>query len=145
VKVELRIEPDLPNVYGDSNQLLQVCYHIINNALDALQGLPDALLTVTARQAGADVEIAFADNGTGIQDPQRIFDPFYTTKPVGHGPGLGLSACYGIIQEHQGTITCFNRPDSGAIISVLLPIAEPGLSAGASGEDARIVDKAAAR
>lgn len=124
VKVELHIDPDLPNVYGDSNQLLQVCYHIINNALDVLQRLPDALLVVTARRVGADVELSFADNGTGIKDPQRIFDPFYTTKPVGRGPGLGLSACYGIIQEHQGTITCFNGPESGATITILLPIAE---------------------
>ena len=123
VKVELRLDPDLPNVYGDSNQLLQVCYHIINNAIDALHGLPDALLVVSAQQIGADVEISFADNGSGIENPQRIFDPFYTTKPVGGGTGLGLSACYGIIQEHQGTITCFNRPESGAIISILLPSA----------------------
>ncbi|MGH9594274.1 MAG: sensor histidine kinase, partial [Bryobacteraceae bacterium] len=50
-----------------------------------------------------------------------VFEPFYTTKPVGKGTGLGLSICYGVIKEHKGQISCFNRPDGGATFRVELP------------------------
>src|ERR1700685_2884801 len=60
---------------------------------------------------------------TGHAEPDRVFDPFYTTRPVGQGPGLGLSVCYGIIQEHNGKIACQNRPEGGAIFRIELPAA----------------------
>jgi two-component system NtrC family sensor kinase len=63
----------------------------------------------------------FTDDGAGIKDPKRIFDPFYTTKSVGKGTGLGLSICYGIVKEHGGDITANNAPDGGAMIEVKLP------------------------
>jgi signal transduction histidine kinase len=124
IRVAIDAPEDLPNVYGDSNQLLQVCQHIINNAVDALHATPDAFLRVTAHVDGGAVVLEFADNGPGVKDPQRIFDPFYTTKPIGRGPGLGLSACFGIVQEHQGTIVCSNRPEGGATITIRLPAVE---------------------
>ena len=65
----------------------------------------------------------FQDSGPGIKEPNRIFDPFYTTKSVGKGTGLGLSICYGIIKEHGGDISARNRTDGGAIIEVRLPAA----------------------
>src|SRR5579864_1889821 len=65
----------------------------------------------------------FSDDGAGIKDPKRIFDPFYTTKSVGKGTGLGLSICYGIVKEHGGDITANNAPDGGATIEVRLPAA----------------------
>lgn len=66
--------------------------------------------------------LEFADNGPGMRDPQRVFDPFYTTKAIGKGVGLGLSATYGAVQDHHGQITCQNRPEGGAIFVVRLPI-----------------------
>jgi len=63
----------------------------------------------------------FIDDGAGIKDPKRIFDPFYTTKSVGKGTGLGLSICYGIVKEHGGDILASNNPDAGATIEVKLP------------------------
>jgi CheY-like chemotaxis protein len=66
----------------------------------------------------------FSDDGAGIKDPKRIFDPFYTTKSVGKGTGLGLSICYGIVKEHGGDITANNNPDGGAMIEVKLPATE---------------------
>jgi two-component system NtrC family sensor kinase len=111
---------ELPQVLGDSNQLLQVCLHITNNALHALteQG---GTLTVSARLEHASIVVEFADNGPGMQQPERVFDPFYTTRKVGQGPGLGLSVCYGIIQEHNGKITCQNRLEGGAVFRIELP------------------------
>jgi CheY-like chemotaxis protein len=65
----------------------------------------------------------FADDGPGLKDPKRIFDPFYTTKSVGKGTGLGLSICYGIVKEHAGDITAHNGTDGGAVVEVRLPVA----------------------
>jgi signal transduction histidine kinase len=69
----------------------------------------------------ASVVVEFSDDGPGMQQPERVFDPFYTTRKIGQGPGLGLSVCYGIIQEHNGKITCQNRPEGGAIFRIELP------------------------
>jgi len=83
----------------------------------------------------SDVVLHFSDTGPGLRDPERVFDPFYTTKPVGKGTGLGLSAVYGVIQDHNGQITCRNRPEGGALFIVTLPAtAEPvAQGAGAAG------------
>ena len=70
------------------------------------------------------VIIEFADNGPGMADPGKVFDPFYTTRPVGQGTGLGLSMCYGIIQGHGGKITCRNRAEGGASFVIELPMAK---------------------
>src|SRR5437868_11797201 len=70
--------------------------------------------------------VEFLDSGPGIQDPKRIFDPFYTTKSVGKGTGLGLSICYGIVKEHGGDIVARNRPEGGALIEVRVPVAGAG-------------------
>jgi CheY-like chemotaxis protein len=72
---------------------------------------------------GGHVCTQFTDDGAGIKDPKRIFDPFYTTKSVGKGTGLGLSICYGIVKEHGGDITANNAPEGGACIEVRLPAA----------------------
>jgi len=122
VQVHTDIASELPRVLGDSNQLLQVCLHITNNALHALTET-GGTLTVTAGVQDTKVVLEFSDNGPGMEEPDRVFDPFYTTRPVGQGPGLGLSVCYGIIQEHNGKITCGNRPEGGATFRIELPAA----------------------
>jgi signal transduction histidine kinase len=120
VQVHTDFARELPRVLGDSNQLLQVCLHITNNALHALTDNGGAL-TVSARLQDSSVVLEFSDDGPGMQEPDRVFDPFYTTRPVGQGRGLGLSVCYGIIQEHNGKISCQNRPEGGAIFRIELP------------------------
>jgi signal transduction histidine kinase len=122
VQVHTDLAKDLPRVMGDSNQLLQVCLHITNNALHAMAETGGSL-TVSTRVDDGAVVIEFVDNGPGLQEPDRVFDPFYTTRPVGQGAGLGLSVCYGIIQEHQGRIFCQNRPQGGAQFRIELPVA----------------------
>ena len=134
VQVRTDFASDLPRVLGDSNQLLQVCLHITNNALHALTD-GGGVLTVSARLEDTSVVLEFSDNGPGMQEPDRVFDPFYTTRPVGQGPGLGLSVCYGIIQEHNGKIMGQNRPEGGAIFRIELPaVMDP---AGAHGSVSR--------
>jgi two-component system NtrC family sensor kinase len=121
IKVSLVIDPDFPNVRGNANQLFQGFVEIIENAMDALEEVGGGSLEITARHEGTDISLQFSDSGPGIRNPQRVFDPFYTTKPVGKGTGLGLSAVYGVIQDHGGQITCQNNPQGGAVFLVRLP------------------------
>jgi two-component system NtrC family sensor kinase len=121
VQVRTDLAPNLPRILGDSNQLLQVCLHITNNALYAMSA-KGGVLVVSTREQGDHVFLEFSDDGPGMEDPERVFDPFYTTKPVGHGTGLGLSACYGIIHEHGGKLTCENRLGGGATFRIHLPV-----------------------
>jgi signal transduction histidine kinase len=125
VQYVTKLATPLPRIHGDSNQLLQVFSNIINNALQAMTER-GGTLTVTTSVAGGLIHAEFSDTGTGMLEPDRVFDPFYTTRPVGQGSGLGLSACYGIIQEHGGKITCRNRQEGGACFVVELPCPEKG-------------------
>jgi two-component system NtrC family sensor kinase len=101
-----------------------VFLNIINNAVDAiLETGSTGKLKIGISCAGGHVCTQFTDDGAGIKDPKRIFDPFYTTKSVGKGTGLGLSICYGIVKEHGGDITANNAPEGGAVIEVRLPAA----------------------
>jgi signal transduction histidine kinase len=124
VQTVQELAESLPPVRGDANQLLQVFSHVINNAASAMSGRGGALLTVSTRLKGNSVMIQFSDNGPGMAEPDRVFDPFYTTRPVGQGTGLGLSMCYGIIQEHGGKISCRNNDEGGAIFLIELPAVE---------------------
>jgi len=121
IQMELQNESVLPGVRGDSNQLLQVFFNIISNAVDAMEEVGGGLLTVRTYRERANVIIEFSDTGPGIKKPSLVFDPFYTTKPVGKGVGLGLSICYGLVQEHNGHISCFNRAEGGATFRIELP------------------------
>lgn len=110
----------LPQVKGNSNQLLQVFSHIVNNAVHAMseQG---GMIAISTHANNGRVIIQFTDTGPGMREPDRVFDPFYTTRPVGQGMGLGLSVCYGIVQEHGGRISCNNREPDGAVFEIELP------------------------
>ena len=129
VSLEQEIPEDLPSVVADPHQLEQVFLNIINNALDAMvescgEGSPGGVLRVRVQKKDAFVCVEFDDSGPGIKDPNRIFDPFYTTKSVGKGTGLGLSICYGIVKEHGGEIMARNREEGGATIEVRLLASE---------------------
>ena len=121
ISVETKIGLGLPRIWGNQNQLFQCCLQIIGNAIDALEEAGGGVLSVSVWQEKAELVLEFCDSGPGIREPQRVFDPFYTTKPVGKGPGLGLSATYGIIQNHKGQITCYNRKEGGAVFIVRFP------------------------
>jgi signal transduction histidine kinase len=119
--IDLQLESVLPGVRGDNNQLMQVFFNIISNALDAMSENGGGKLTIRTLRDRGNVVLLFSDAGPGIREPHRVFDPFYTTKPVGKGTGLGLSICYGIVQEHGGKIICYNGQTGGAVFRVELP------------------------
>ncbi|PYV55035.1 MAG: hypothetical protein DMG98_16645 [Acidobacteria bacterium] len=128
VQFVIQLADSLPRAQGDANQLLQVFSNIINNATHAMSDR-GGTLTVTTYAAGNVISAEFSDTGPGMLEPDRVFDPFYTTRPVGQGSGLGLSACYGIIQEHGGKISCQNKKDGGASFLVELPAIANGKAA----------------
>ena len=123
IRIETSIEPHLPAVRGNGHQLFQAFAQIVENAMDALEEAGGGLLQVSAHLQGEEVVVQFSDSGPGVKEPQKVFDPFYTTKPIGKGTGLGLSAVYGVVQDHRGQITCQNRPEGGAVFVLHLPVA----------------------
>lgn len=123
IRTEFTASESLPPVRGDANQLMQVFFNLVDNAIDALEEVGGGVLTIRATQKDASVILEFSDTGPGIKSPNHVFDPFFTTKPVGKGTGLGLSISYGIIQEHGGKIECFNRRGGGATFRITLPAA----------------------
>src|SRR5580693_8900231 len=122
IQVQTDADPELPPILGDANQVLQVFFNLISNAVDALEEVGGGNLVIRTSHADGKLFIEFSDTGPGIKSPQQVFDPFFTTKPVGKGTGLGLSICYGIVQEHGGRIECFNRPEGGATFVVEFPV-----------------------
>jgi signal transduction histidine kinase len=132
IRVAVAIDPDFPRIHGSANQLFQVFVEIVENAMDALRDSGGGLLEITAQKLDGDAVLQFSDSGPGLREPERVFDPFYTTKPVGKGTGLGLSVVYGVIQDHGGQITCQNKPEGGALFTVRLPgAAQPAVTAAA--------------
>jgi two-component system NtrC family sensor kinase len=124
ITVERDIDANTPNADADPHQMEQVFLNIINNALDAMMERGSGgKLRVKVHPKDKFVCVEFRDSGPGIQDPKRIFDPFYTTKSIGKGTGLGLSICYGIIKEHGGDIVAHNHPEGGAVLEVRVPVA----------------------
>ncbi len=116
-------------VVADPHQIEQVFLNIINNAVDAvLEKRRSGKLKIRVYCEKNDVCAQFTDDGPGIKDPKRIFDPFYTTKSVGKGTGLGLSICYGIVKEHGGDIKAHNADEGGAVIEVRLPAASAAVA-----------------
>lgn len=123
IRMHVQAESVLPAVRGDANQVLQVFFNLISNAVEAMEEVGGGTLTVLTKREKNNVVVEFSDTGPGISRPDLVFDPFYTTKPVGKGTGLGLSICYGIVKEHDGNITCFNRHQGGATFRVEFPAA----------------------
>lgn len=134
IRIEAKIEPNLPRIWGNSNQLLQSFLHLTENAIDALNEIGGGSLIVSVRNDSGEVVVQYSDSGPGMADPQRVFDPFYTTKPVGQGTGLGLSATYGVVQDHRGQIACHNKSEGGAVFVLRFPVASQAAAAVEAGK-----------
>lgn len=120
--LDTALEPGL-SVEGEAGKIHQVLVNLVDNALDAVKGVADAQVSVTAKAVGEDAVIEVADNGEGIADgvADKIFEPFFTTKVVGEGTGLGLWISYAIAREHGGSLTAHNRAGRGAVFTLRLP------------------------
>jgi len=121
-RVTMQIPKEIP-CFGSPGQIQQVIINLVQNASDATESQPEPALTISANVDDEKIVILFRDNGPGISEPamSKIFDPFYTTKPVGKGTGLGLSISYGIIERHGGELSASNAPEGGAEFKLCLP------------------------
>ncbi|HXM37606.1 MAG TPA: PAS domain S-box protein [Gemmatimonadales bacterium] len=132
IDVRREYDESLPDTMGDAHQLQQVFLNLVTNAEQAMERSDGHhhRLTVRTRRAGDALRIEIEDTGGGIPPNlvERIFNPFFTTKPTGSGTGLGLSISLGIVREHEGRIWAENAPQSGARFVVELPIIEPRAS-----------------
>jgi signal transduction histidine kinase len=123
VKLAKELHPDLPHVEGNANQLQQVLMNLLINAQQAMKGEPGHITVRTMPGGNDNVKIEIIDNGPGMppEIKDKVFEPFFSTKPSGEGTGLGLSVSYGIIKEHNGTITVNSAPGEGSAFTIVLP------------------------
>src|SRR5213593_433710 len=125
VEATLEVEPGLPDVEVNANQLKQVFVNVINNACQAIASdAPSGRIWITARRVHDSIAVSVTDSGPGITEEvaARVFEPFFTTKREGEGTGLGLSISQGIMKEHGGHITLDTQPGGGATFTLELPI-----------------------
>lgn len=123
VAVSLRKTPSLPLIYVDAAQILEALIALLLNANDATQHGGSVAIEIRLEKTDR-VRLTVGDDGVGIPpgDLDKIFTPFFTTKPMGHGTGLGLSICDGIVRAHEGEIQVESRPGQGTRVSLLFPI-----------------------
>ncbi len=125
---------ELPRVMGDANQLEQVFLNLISNARDAIDETTGPKKELTIRSSFSEdggaphVVVSVKDTGVGIppENLNKIFEPFFSTKPVGKGTGLGLSLCFGIVEAHGGKIDIKSKVGEGTEVSVILPAKDFG-------------------
>lgn len=131
VRIEKDLDPNLPLILGDANQLQQVFTNLLSNARDAMEGQPDATITLTTgtRFGGRYVVARVRDNGPGVplELRSRIFRTFFTTKEADKGTGLGLSISRGLVKDHGGRLGVSASHRGGAVFYIILPV--PGVAA----------------
>lgn len=128
VAIEVRYGEGLPKTLLNRQKIEQVLVNLITNALAAMDGKKKKVLTIETgiheRDDGRYIRAVVADTGRGIKwhDLSRIFEPFYTTKQLNKGTGIGLSISHGIIQQHGGRIWAENNKRGGASFFIEIPV-----------------------
>ncbi len=128
ITIEQQIPKDLPHLKADPAQLQQVIVNLLNNAIDAIvekHGARGGNINIEVGREDGSICIEVRDDGPGIrkENLEKIFTPFFTTKPVGKGTGLGLSICYGIITKMDGNMEVFSEEGQGTRFRIHLPVA----------------------
>jgi len=126
-----------PFVFGSSTQIEQILLNMLNNARDALEHTDKPEITITLEQivhqdpdepdglpAGTYARLCISDNGEGIKDPERIYEPFFTTKEQGKGTGLGLAMVYGSVVRHKGSISVESEQGNGCCFTIDIPVCQ---------------------
>jgi len=135
IKVQLDLSSEIPNINLSPQQMYQMFLNLINNAIEGMIGQieplsgvpreesPNKEIRISSKIESDQICIRISDTGPGIpeKDLQFLFDPFFTSKKK-MGLGVGLSICYGIVEDHNGTITAENDPESGAVFTIRLPL-----------------------
>jgi signal transduction histidine kinase len=123
VQLDLRLDPELPHLRADDGQLRQAVLALLMNALDATRA-GGRVSVSTERDGAAGVKLRVADDGMGIpaEVRDRIFNPFFTTKPPGQGTGLGLAVCHGVVTAHGGEIRIDSQIGHGTAVTLTLPL-----------------------
>lgn len=123
VRLERALAEDAGSARVSAHGLEQVLTNLVRNSLDAMEGTPEPRLTVRTSRQNDSCAIEITDNGCGIppEGLKKIFEPFYTTKPVGQGTGLGLSISAKIIRDHGGSLHVASRPELGTTFTIRLP------------------------
>jgi histidine kinase len=133
IDVELKLDEKLPPIKGDRNRLEQVFLNLIMNARDAMDERaeltgPDVekVLKISSKRENDEVVVTISDTGSGMSEEvkEKIFEPFYTTKPVGKGTGLGLSISFGIVRDYDGSIEVESAEGRGTTFTIRFPVAE---------------------
>ena len=134
ISLDKKIPGDMPAIRGNLRKLQHVFLNLLLNAIQAMSG-GGSIVVQASQDSGDYLRIDVKDTGTGIkaEELEKIFDPFYTTKGVGRGTGLGLSLTYGIVKEHGGYIEVESEVGKGTTFSVYLPV----LKLGSEDEDGR--------
>ncbi len=133
ITLRTQIEPSLPRVSLDPTELEQVLVNLINNSFHAMK--EGGAITVSAGREGDEVILAVADQGHGIapEHLDKVLQPFFTTKPVGQGTGLGLAVCYGIVTRWGGDLEVESQVGQGTTVSIRLPVGGRGSRSGGRG------------
>lgn len=131
IHVETRLQPELPEIEANGQQLQQVFLNLLNNAVDAMPNGGTVGVETRAEddaQGNRVVAVSIADSGVGISNEEkiRIFEPFFSTKELGHGTGLGLSIAARIVRQHEGTISLESAQGKGATFTIRFPAQPTG-------------------
>ncbi len=122
ITIRLELDNDMPNIFAHKNKLMGIWINLINNALGAIE-TSTGVITISTRYEKNEYRIAFSDNGKGIapEHQEQIFKPFFTTKGVGKGTGLGLYVSLQVIKEHHGEMHFETKADKGTKFIIILP------------------------
>ncbi|MGV8075011.1 MAG: Cache 3/Cache 2 fusion domain-containing protein [Syntrophobacteraceae bacterium] len=132
ISIVLDLGRDLPPIIGDANQLEQVFLNLLSNARDAMEqreGNKELQISsyLLEEKGIGSVVVSVRDTGIGIPEEHldKVLEPFFTTKPVGKGSGLGLSLCFGIVEAHGGRLEIKSENGIGTEVRVLMPLSSP--------------------